>query len=85
MLVAVRLTVRSGLAPTCVAAVAEHESQAPTLGRTVFNGVEIRRRIRQFRLCVCDALATKVGHVGNLILEHLSDGPWIEDGGTCCR
>ena len=59
----------------------QEERQAPTLRLVVRLRIQLRQRITQLRLGRHDGLAPEVGHLGDLVREHLLDGLGFKDLG----
>ena len=59
----------------------QEECQAPTLRLVVRLRIQLWQRIAQLRLGRYDGLAPEVGHLGDLVREHLLDGLGFKDLG----
>lgn len=80
-----QLTVPRFPAPTRVAAIAQHECQTPALRSIPSDRVDVRSWICEVWLCSRNSLATEVGKVRNLVLEHFCNSIRLQNSCTCRR
>lgn len=73
------------LGPARGTAIAQHESQPPTLRCVPGDRIQLGNRVGQVWFRGGNALAAVVGEVWDLVREHLVDGFFLQDSGGCFR